>query len=270
MRQKWLTKEIELLRKNYGKSPTRDITKIIKRTKSAIRHKASKLGLRSNLWVAPYRPNLKPSSSLSYVIGVILGDGNLYASKQANYGVNLPSIIDLDFAEEYSRQVSTILGRNQPYSIGNTKGWHGRHSYRVQASSKILYEFLKNKELNSLKPLLESYPAEFIRGFFDSEGGAYFRKQHKHGILVQVGVTNNNLSILRYIQQLLHERFSIISSISKDGKSYKLRICQQKAIVEYAQHIGFSIRRKSVKLQETIDLIQLKGGPHLKGWNGIA
>ncbi len=48
-------------------------------------------------------PNLEPNGDLSYVIGVLKGDGSVtYTEKDYDYAMRL-SAIDKDFVEEFSR-----------------------------------------------------------------------------------------------------------------------------------------------------------------------
>ena len=44
--KKWSKREIEVLKKYYGRIPTKDLAKIFGRTIDAVQHKASALGLR--------------------------------------------------------------------------------------------------------------------------------------------------------------------------------------------------------------------------------
>ena len=65
-----------------------------------------------------FRPN--PTPELAYVIGAILGDGNLNI-----HGYNAELILavtDYDFAKEFSASLATILDQPKPYKVR----WHPR------------------------------------------------------------------------------------------------------------------------------------------------
>src|SRR5881296_3363232 len=94
-----------------------------------------------------FRPN--PTPELAYVIGVILGDGNLNI-----HGYNAELILavtDHDFAEEFSRCLAKVLNRERPYKIR----WSERKNrWVVQGSSTLLHKFL-NCEWRSFKKCIE-------------------------------------------------------------------------------------------------------------------
>jgi len=112
-----------------------------------------------------FRPN--PTPELAYVIGVILGDGNLNI-----HGYNAELILavaDHDFAEEFSRCLAKILRRRRPYKIRRSER---KDRWVVQGSSILLYKFL-NCDWKSLKKWVEHCDrcrGAFLRAFYDSEG----------------------------------------------------------------------------------------------------
>ena len=80
-----------------------------------------------------------PSPELAYVIGVVLGDGNLNI-----HGYNAELILavtDYDFAEEFSASLATILGRPKPYKVR----WHPRKNRWIV--SRIEYSPVQLSEL---------------------------------------------------------------------------------------------------------------------------
>jgi len=119
-------------------------------------------------------PNLNPSPELSYIIGVVHGDGIMYKERGKDYKIGL-SAKDRDFVEEFNRCISRVLGKRKPYPLHPERG--GRWGFA--AVSVFLYQFLE--EWDRCCGVINQYPAEFVRGFFDSEGGAY--KNSKYIIL---------------------------------------------------------------------------------------
>jgi len=137
-----------------------------------------------------FRPN--PTPELAYVIGVILGDGNLNI-----HGYNAELILavtDHDFAEEFSRSLAKILHRERPYKIR----WSERKNrWVVQGSSILLYKFL-NCDWKSFKKWVEHCDrcrGAFLRAFYDSEGS----------ISRRLVVSNTRRELLRYLQTLLKQ-----------------------------------------------------------------
>lgn len=202
----------------------------------------------------PLSVDLSPSPELSYVIGTMFGDGYLqYAGyPRYNYGIGLTAK-DLDFVEFFEKSLRKLIStRKRLYSI-----WKNKHGYYVfSAYSKILYEFFNNRHenLERYKYVTEKYPIEFMRGFYDSEG--YVSHATRRDI---VGVSNNNIELLQYIQGLLSRLFNIISRMNKCSENaYALLIQRQAGIIKYAQYIGFTINRKSQKLNSIATKLSIK------------
>jgi intein-encoded DNA endonuclease-like protein len=136
-----------------------------------------------------FRPN--PTPELAYVIGVILGDGNLNI-----HGYNAEMILavtDHDFAEEFSRCLAIVLQRDHPYTVR----WHARKNrWVVQGSSILLHKFL-NCDWKSFKKWIEhcdKCTVSFLKAFYDGEGCISNRS---------LTVYNSRREVLKYIQNLL-------------------------------------------------------------------
>jgi len=199
-----------------------------------------------------FRPN--PTPELAYVIGVILGDGNLNI-----HGYNAELILavtDHDFAEEFSRCLAKVLHRERPYKIR----WSERKNrWVVQGSSILLHKFL-NCEWRSFKKCIEHCDrcrGAFLRAFYDSEGS----------ISRKLVVSNTRRDLLRYVQKLLKDANIETTSLRVDtsagtslkdprtGRIYlRRKDCFQfsvrmQSISKFAEYVGFSIERKSKRLR---------------------
>jgi len=197
-----------------------------------------------------------PSPELAYVIGVVLGDGNLNI-----HGYNAELILavtDYDFAKEFSASLATILVQPKPYKVR----WHPRKNrWVVQGSSILLYNFL-SRDWRNLKKWIEHCSrcrAAFLRAFYDAEGSISGRKLSLH---------NTKKALLLYIQDLLNHHRVETSRLylhrskgtalldpksgkvyfrTKDGFSF---IVRTKSLPQFAKVIGFSIERKQKRLAE--------------------
>jgi len=198
---------------------------------------------------------LKPSPHLSYVIGAIFGDGTVRLRKRnKNSGGSHPqyrivlSVKDKDFIDEFNRRITKVVGRKQLYSIQ----FHGGR-YHLVCSSKILFEPLNGYNLERVKPFVDKYPREFIRGFADAEGSVhYVPQQHARSIRI----TNSNKELLEYIQNLLAKHFSIKSKIYgpyKGRNALDLIIFGLENIKRFYEQIGFSIGRKNDILRQILN-----------------
>ncbi|MBU0635702.1 hypothetical protein KKE06_01635, partial [Candidatus Micrarchaeota archaeon] len=153
----------------------------------------------------------KPSRELSYVLGVLFGDGSLSLDKRKQeYKIRLDAI-DYDFVEKFSASVSKLLGKERYYSICYPK----KKIYSTQIQSKQLYYFIKSikENFDKGKPFIETYPAEFIMGLADSEGTSSFSP--KTSWINVVVAHSANLALLRYVKWLLFEKFGVQSKLRR-------------------------------------------------------
>jgi intein-encoded DNA endonuclease-like protein len=197
-----------------------------------------------------------PNPELAYVIGVILSDGNLNIH---GYSAELIlAVTDYEFATEFSRCLSIVLQREQPYTVR----WHARKNrWVVQGSSVLLYNFL-NRDWSNLKKWIEhcdKCAASFLKAFYDGEGCISGRRLTIH---------NTRRDLLVYVQRLL-AGFNIeplpLRIASRAGtwlndprtrRSYcRKRNClsfavRARSLPKFTQCIGFTIFRKQARLLE--------------------
>ena len=261
-KRKWSASEIEYLKQNYPLKDNLSLANDMGRTEVALRTKAYKLGVKRGDWRSN-KPNLTPSPSLSYIVGVVFGDGspNMGTRKtgRTNYNIDL-FVEDRDFIDTFNDALYDILGKR--YAV-NPYG----NRYQVRGQSKILYFMLKDRNLDSLRQFIDPFPADFIRGFADSEGSicVYNNNGYKGATLE---LSNTNLEVIAFIEILL-QRFGIRThsserppsktSIKRDGslitsrKPLHLIVSHDKASLKtFAEEVGFSIGRKQKKLMEAI------------------
>lgn len=202
-------------------------------------------------------PDLKPSSELSYVMGTCYGDACVSHSKITGlYPIGL-KVKDREFVEEFNKCVCRILGREKGYSVISSKSGF----FIVSSCNKRLHNFLCHS-LEDHKPIIERFPSSFVKGFFDSEGWLTYAGRKDRPC---VRMANTNLSVLKYIRDLLERHFSIHSHIrihTRAGEShfigerkitttkdcYILEILGHQFIATFYDKIGSSIQRKILRL----------------------
>jgi len=200
---RWSQDEIEYLKRIYPHKDNRSLANDMGRTEVALRTKAYKLGVKRGDW-RTNKPNLTPSPSLSYIIGVVFGDGspNMVRRKsgRTNYNIDL-FVTDRDFVDAFNEALHQVLGRRYavtPY--GNR--------YQVRGQSKVLYLLLKDRNLDSLREFIDPFPCDFVRGFADSEGYAGIYDNHGYNS-ARIGLDNTNHEVITFIEEVLFGRFSI-------------------------------------------------------------
>jgi intein-encoded DNA endonuclease-like protein len=212
-----------------------------------------------------------PSKELSYIIGVLFGDGTLKNEKKNYQYKFILRTKDRDLAEYFSNQISKL---NFPcgYKIRTENGFlrKGGKGYVVSVSNKMLFHFL-SKEAEYLMNYVKEYPADFIRGLFDSDGftiiscGKNFR--------VGFGIVNTNIKILKFVKNSLRDNFGITSKIyPKIKKGHKVKMWGKiytanetvygltssglNNVKKFLRFISSSIIRKREKLEDAVYIIE--------------
>lgn len=272
---RWTSREILFLKATYPNSVSNQVAKSINRSPKAIRNKASALGLRALERCHSFPRPVKSfplSCELAYLIGAILGDGNLCSYRRRHY-ISL-SAIDLDFVQEVRACISHVTGKfpkiykvkqSSPISVYS-------HLFRVQLSNKSLFVLLK-KPLEDLKPFIEPYSTSFLKGFFDAEGSAWTvnRRKNIKKIVKTFGIVyvnrcsqeavvkycNTDKVLLDYVRKLLcslsifpaPKMFITKGKLSENPKAcYNLHIYRKASIKRFMNIVGTSISRKRLVL----------------------
>lgn len=188
---------------------------------SAISHWMNKFGLAGRSHV----DNLlfEPSPALSYVLGVILGDGCVYLREKGNYTVRL-NVCDKVFAERFSEAVR-LLGFT-PGRIIRVKAqreeW--RDAWLSYFYSNAFGNWYTTLSLDERLEMGIKFPDAFTRGFYESEGTL---TRHHGRLELSMSDTHGNGKILTTIQNHLPHGITshCYSFKRKDGATvYQLEI----------------------------------------------
>lgn len=167
----------------------------------------------------PFEP--LPSRELSYVLGVLKGDGSVYKTrrhykkkKNIAYMLNL-QVRDKPFAEEFARCLSVIFNKSVKVLTCDEKQDRGIF-YKVFLASKSFYEWYYSSDIYKIAL---AFPIEFVKGVYDSEGSLGFttskskNKVYRYNI---IRIVSSNIELLTKIQDLLEEQ-DISSKLKKRG-----------------------------------------------------
>ena len=202
--------------------------------------------------------NLIFDENLSYILGVLCGDGYLdYSNKRMTWQVGLDSI-DKEFNFEFSKKLHNFFGIYTKTNLRKKRKITWNRQYVTKLCSKEACDFILN--ISDFKVSDWKIPEQiilggadlklaFLKGFFDSEGEI----DKKNG---RVGAISINFFGLRDIKNIL-QNFSIRSTIIKRKDSrlnsrqkYVLRIHDKKSIFLFYELIGFTIVRKQRILKD--------------------
>lgn len=202
--------------------------------------------------------NLKLNEELSYILGVIAGDGYIdYNNKRQTYYIGL-SAVDKDFVEEFRKILADFFKITPTNEFREKRSEKWNSQYITRLCSKEACDFINSigdfrkdnwRIPKIIKESKKSIKCAFIRGFFDSEGEI----DEKIG---RIGATSMNLKGLLEIKELLGS-INIRSTIIKrkdprpnTSQKYVLRIHDKNSIRLFYELIGFTIQRKQNILKE--------------------
>jgi intein-encoded DNA endonuclease-like protein len=189
--------DLEYLHWNQGMSLT-DIGKRYGVTPQAIRYWMQKFGIehRSTKQTVFF----ESSPALSYVIGVLHGDGFLYANPANQQHHIILSVVDRPFADAFIRALN-CLGLRAPIIATPARNENSQPQWRVYASSKDFYELWGKLSLDERLDLGMEYPADFLRGVYDSEGSVKW-----HRTSLELAIYSTNVAMQHRIMTVLEER----------------------------------------------------------------
>jgi len=210
-----------------------------------------KLGISTRTKYKLVEVKVTPSPELSYVLGVLKGDGYVVNDlKRGHYSVVLETV-SLEFAKSFKYALQKLgfnpclrLRKNLNSPISKKRLWH------VEAHSKLFinwYTRLNNMELSTIARM---FPADFVRGFYESEGTYYRgidnRWKRLRGWVIprkEIIIANKAKETIMLVKELL-DGLGIPSSVYyvRQLSIYSLHIMRQKAVDDF-----FDIIRPCIK-----------------------
>jgi intein-encoded DNA endonuclease-like protein len=212
-----------------------------------------------------YNPDLSPRPELTYLVGAYPGDGRTAGQQDKKVRFK---VADLEFAPLLNDLVAKVIGARLK-SISLDGGFHS-----VSYDCAGLYDFLQ-QPLSAQIPLAETFPAEFLRGFFDAEGYASQTIRSGSGALtaISVGAANCNLDYLDLARRLLAtlEMSSEIRMTNKAGQpreirgrtyirkrnAFQVRVDETDSVEKFQDRVGFSVPEKKQKLADLVAMMSI-------------
>jgi intein-encoded DNA endonuclease-like protein len=164
------------------------------------------------------------------------------------------------FACQVRKAVGEVIGRYPNVQTAfqhHTSVSAGNKIFRLQFCDKSLYALL-SQSIDNLRPYIEAYPADFLRGFFDAEGSAWVR----HDGEAVVKYSNTKKNFINCVRELLinmkifpapklvsEQHVYVNGERRKRPKTlYSLLIYRKDSIRRFMSLIGSSIPRKRLKI----------------------
>jgi intein-encoded DNA endonuclease-like protein len=137
--------------------------------------------------VVKFSPRAEVLPNLSYLIGILKGDGYVFDnSKVGHYSVHL-HVKDRSFVESFA-QALTAIGLHPSKPRQDKRGL-----WKVRAVSVLFFKWYQQ---TNWKQIALDHSKEFLKGFYESEGSA----ERRAGLRIY----NTNRMLLRFVQRLLH------------------------------------------------------------------
>ena len=121
----------------------------------------------------------KWNEEMAYVLGFFAADGSMLRNNREAHFIEF-QITD----EQILKDIKKVIGSNHKITARN-RDIKWKTSYRLQLGSKEWLEDLQNLGFMQAKSLVLKFPniprlyqSAFVRGYFDGDGGVYF-KSHK-------------------------------------------------------------------------------------------
>lgn len=199
----------------------REIAKLLQCNPMRVRRAFRKYGLRprtsregqlvkdySDVYYQTDRAELTPSPTLAYLLGVIKGDGSVSIHRSASsqrsraYKITLGNVEHREFAESFKQALEHIGIKTRIYE-------YDQHWY-VDACSKRFATWCETLTLGEIEGMLkdETLAKEFIRGFYESEGGfaKIWKKVHGYGFWDhRVNISNTDRKLIDLASTLLQK-----------------------------------------------------------------
>jgi intein-encoded DNA endonuclease-like protein len=199
------------------------------------------------------KPNFQDQVTMSYILGVLLGDGTIgrYGKKHYDYSARL-KVKDREFAESFASALRIIgLHPNLRKVNLNNPNWHD--CWLVSVRSKALYFWFKSVSLQKLLESNHHYQISFLRGFFESEGcfypHRYFDKRRGRfyeKYVTNISNNNENLALLVYnLVQKMGFRPNIRYNRNKNGtRNYIVYLSRKDEVKSFLEVLNPCIPRK--------------------------
>lgn len=192
---KFSQQDLEYLHWNQGMSLT-DIGKQYGVSPQAIRYWMQKFGIEHRSLKQTVL--FESSPALSYVIGVLHGDGFLYRNPASNQHLVILSVIDRPFADAFARALN-CLGLRAPIIALPARN-NSKPQWKVYATSKEFHELWEKLSPDERLDLGMEYPADFLRGVYDSEGSVKW-----HRTTLELAIYSTNIAMQHRIEKALED-----------------------------------------------------------------
>lgn len=176
-----------------------------------------------------------------YILGVLLGDGNILSNR-----IRI-AVKDKDFIIECKNSLENCLNSKIIIKKIKNNGFKKSYLYYVNFNSIILSQIIQ-KDINNLKNLKDKAKIiSFLEGIYDSEGCV--SKDRKRIRLIMRDFSKNIIDLISLYLNYLKINYKIRKFDSKKKEWFIIDI-NGKEIIKFGKLINFSIEKKQQRLKE--------------------
>ena len=197
------------------------------------------------------------NTKLSELIGIIIGDGNVYYNPQLRkyfFEITGDPKLENEYFEHISNLVQDIIHKKPSIRIG------GR-GLRLRLYSKEFIEFLihrlnfpygKKSEIITIPKKINNWNIlkYCIRGITDTDGSLFFSKKGNNLFYPSIEISTNSKFLAFQIKNILKNKYRIcLRKFSKKGinNKYVVSVNGNIMVKRWVEEIGFSNKRKLEK-----------------------
>ena len=201
--------------------------------------------------------------TMAYVLGFIYADGNIIYTKRCTWFWSL-QITDQDILEEIKKALDSSHIISKKKKIYNQK-----QTYRLQVGSKEMCEDLirlgvtERKSKTILLPEIpKKYFPDFLRGYFDGDGGVWvgFKNKHrKHKVhAIATAFTSGSKEFLISLKDILKKYGLVGGSLVQKERGFDLKYSINDSSILYKimynTKCSLFLKRKKDKFESYINL----------------
>lgn len=202
--------------------------------------------------------DLSKSKEISYIIGVIRGDGCCYINQPKHRYVITLSVTSETFSNEFN-SICHQIGFKTRKDILKHKNTNHNDLYIVRFFNKKFCEWYKQLSIDDVVKYINGNEQMFLKGFYESEGNIYKSKNENHNkSRYQIRIFNTNKELIDVICKILEQytikytitiekRFGKIinKNISKWKDKYTIHINRQEDIEHFLDVTNPCIKTKN-------------------------
>ena len=180
----------------------------------------------------------KWTPKMAYVLGFIFADGNIIYTKRGTWFWSL-QITDEEILEDIKRSIGSTHKISKKKKIKNNK-----QTYRLQVGSKDMCNDLldlgltERKSKTILLPKVpEKYFSDFLRGYFDGDGGVWVglknKNQNTKTCTISTFFTSGSIDFLLSLQNILADQGLLGGSLVKKERGFDLKYSVKDSLILY-------------------------------------